>query len=106
MSSFIPLLRLQGYTTVVVRMIMIVKIFLLGSNMITRVSEASPCIYYYTSINVFTLLGVYLLRLVPVRAWNGLHWGTTDPSGSDCITWWQRRFLDIGPVVPVRQGTP
>ena len=73
MSGFIPLLRLQGYITVVVCMIMIVKIFLFDSNMITRVSEASPCIYIYTSIYVSTLMVVFLLRLVPFRAWNGLH---------------------------------
>ena len=72
-SGFIPLSRLQGYITVVVYMIMIVKIFLFDSNMITRVSEASPCIYFYTSIYVSTLLVVFLLRLVPFRAWNGLH---------------------------------
>ena len=71
-SGFIPLLRLQGYITVVVCMIMIVKIFLLDSNMITRVSEASPCINFYTSIYVSSLLGVFLPRLVPFRAWNGL----------------------------------
>ena len=45
-SGFIPLSRLRGYITVVVYMIMSVKIFLCDSNMITRVSEASPCIYY------------------------------------------------------------
>ena len=103
MSGFIPLLRLQGYTTDVVRMFMIVKIFLLDSNMITRVSEASPCINFYTSIYVSSLLGVFLPRLVPFRAWNGLCQGTADPNGSDNIPWWQL-FLDIGPVVPVRLG--
>ena len=84
-SGFIPLLQLQGYITVVVCMIMIVKIFLLDSNMITRVSDASPCIYFYTSIYVSTLLVVFLLRLVPFCTWNSLHQGTTDPYGSDCI---------------------
>ena len=89
--------------TVAVCMIMIVKIFLLDSNMLTRVSDASPCIYFYTSIYVSTLLVVFLLRLVPFCTWNNLHQGTTDPHGSDCIPWWQR-FPDIGPVVPVRLG--
>ena len=72
-SGFIPLSRLQGYITVVVYMIMSVKIFLCDSNMITRVSEASPCIYYNTSINVSTLTVAFLLRLVPIRARIGLH---------------------------------
>ena len=96
MSGFIPLMRLQGYTTDVVRMFMIVKIFLLGSNMITRVSEASPCINFYTSIYVSSLLGVFLPRLVPFRAWNGLCQGTADPNGSDNIPVFIKYIFDPG----------
>ena len=65
-SGFIPLLQLQGYITVAVCMIMIVKIFPLDSNMITRVSDASPCIYFYTSIYVSTLLVVLPSETCPI----------------------------------------
>ena len=83
--------------------LMNVKIFLLCCVVILFpvFQTRSPLYIFIFQYTHSTLLVVLHLSLVPFCTGNILQLGTTDPSGSDCISWWQR-FSDLGPVVPER----